>query len=51
MSVTLREEHGLRCYGRKVEEVTGGGRKSRNGETCDLCASRQMLLVCPNQGG
>ena len=51
MSRTLKEERGLRCYGHKMEEVTGGGRKSRNREICDLCASRQMLLGCPNQGG
>jgi hypothetical protein len=32
LSLTLREEHGLRCSGRKMEEVTGSGRKSRNWE-------------------
>jgi hypothetical protein len=32
LSLTLREEHGLRCSGRKVEEVTGSRRKSRNRE-------------------
>lgn len=33
-----------------MEEVRGGGRKSRSGEICDLCASCQMLLGCPNKG-
>jgi hypothetical protein len=34
------EEHGLRCNGHKMEEITGGGRESRNGEICDLYARR-----------
>jgi hypothetical protein len=51
MSFTLKEEHGLRSSGHKMEEVTGGGRKSRNGEICDLCATGQTLLGWPNEGG
>jgi hypothetical protein len=43
--MTLREEHRLRVFGPKRDEVTGAWRKLHNEELRDLCSSPSIIRI------
>jgi hypothetical protein len=44
-SLTLREEHRLRVFGPKRDEVMGGWRKLHNEALCDLYSSPSIIRI------